>query len=422
MSQARCSFVVVFVKRRAGALLFVVSVWFNKTEREAVAVFMQSRKYLRFFVSLLAFAMLVLLFPARVHADGGAPNLAYIAGTAHGISVIDIGRRQVTGAVPIASDPHTILLSADGRALYVTQPQSGSVVVIATKTKQTVCSAYLSGHPTLLTLDPGTNLLYVAANDAPGASALDPTNCAIHQVLQTRGPVYGLAVAVVGTGIAGGNGNQIWAAENDALAVFDSSGKALASIPVQDSPEYLCIPPGTIVYITTRQGTVLAVDLKSHQVVSSLLSGGIFGPMDYDAITGEVYVPDLRHNLLAVLAPLNSAASIPREPGHIMRLPASPQSIAITSDGQLGFVALGDGSVAMLDIPGRQFVTTFHVGGTPRFVVTGLYPSPLSLTPQQASVLSVLVNSSHYIAAGAIILLTILLVWRERRLRAKRLA
>ncbi len=64
--------------------------------------------------------------------------------------------------------------------------------------------------------------------------------------------------------------------------------------------------------------------------------------------------------------------------------------------------------------------TTFHVGGTPRFVVTGLYPSLLNLTPQQASVLSVIVNSSHYIAAGAIILVTILLVWRERRLRAKR--
>jgi len=45
-------------------------------------------------VSLL-FALALLLFHfydvQHVSADGGAPNLAYVAGTAHEVSVIDIG-------------------------------------------------------------------------------------------------------------------------------------------------------------------------------------------------------------------------------------------------------------------------------------------------------------------------------------------
>ena len=54
-------------------------------------------------VGLLLFvlALLLFLFPfsQQVHADGGAPNLAYVAGAAHGIGVIDIGQQKVTSSI-----------------------------------------------------------------------------------------------------------------------------------------------------------------------------------------------------------------------------------------------------------------------------------------------------------------------------------
>ncbi|HZU00100.1 MAG TPA: hypothetical protein VFA10_10590, partial [Ktedonobacteraceae bacterium] len=40
-----------------------------------------------------------------------------------------------------------------------------------------------------------------------------------------------------------------------------------------------------------------AVDLNTRQVVRTLLSGGQFGPMDYDANTGQVYGPELTNTL-----------------------------------------------------------------------------------------------------------------------------
>jgi DNA-binding beta-propeller fold protein YncE len=380
------------------------------------------RIYLRFAVVFFVITCWLLFRPLQASADGGAPNLAYVSGTAQGISAIDISQQKVTNTLALTGDPHTILLSIDGRLLYVTQPELGLVVVIAAKTQQEVCKAKLAGRPTLLTLDPGTNTLYAAGNEATTVSALDPTTCAVKQTLRTQGGVYGLAVAVVGLGIAGGTGNQIWVADERSLKAFDSAGKQITSIPVAGGPGYICIPTGPTLYVTTRQGSVVTVDLNTKQVLATLLQGGPFGPMDYDAITGKVYVPDILHKQLDVLTPVNGGMqTFPHEPGRIIQLDGEPQAVAITSDGQLGFVALDNGRVVMLDVPGRQIVQTFTVGGTPHFVVTGLYPSLFSLTPQQATGINILSILLHYGGAAVIVLVAVVaVVWNRVRYYRKR--
>jgi DNA-binding beta-propeller fold protein YncE len=109
--------------------------------------------------------------------------------------------------------------------------------------------------------------------------------------------------------------------------------------------------------------------------------------MDYDALSGEVYVPDARHNVVDVLAPVDlEMSTLPPEPEHVFHLPASPQSVAITNEGQLGFVAMRGGSVSMLDLLGRQIVYTVFVGGTPHCIITGLYPPALVPKPPSVSV------------------------------------
>jgi len=150
-------------------------------------------------------------------------------------------------------------------------------------------------------------------------------------------------------------------------------------VPVAGGPQYISIPGGFTAYVTTRQGSVVAVDLNTRRVIGTLLSGGQFGPMDYNATTGEVYVPDRQHNLLDVLAPVAVGTQpLPQEPARVIHLKSSPQSVAITSDGQFGFVALANGETLMLDIPGRSTITSITVGGTPRFIITGLYPPATS--------------------------------------------
>ncbi len=349
-----------------------------------------THKYWYRFCFLLVLLLLIGIFSPSAHADGGAPQLAYVAGAARGISIIDIAQRRVTGTISEAGNPHTVLLSLDGSALYITRPTLGQVAVIGAKTGKTLCSVSLPGQPSLLALSLDSTVLYAAGQGDTNVRALDPQTCAVKRIYETHEPVYGLAVtASTAANATPSTPNQLWITGATSLTIFDANGQLLGSVPIGGGPQYISIPGGFTAYVTTRQGTVVAVDLNSRQVIRTLLSGGQFGPMDYDANTGEVYVPDRQHKQLDVLAPIVADTTVTQhEPARIIPLSSSPQSVAITSDGQLGFVALSNGQVLMLDVPRRSIVTSITVGGTPHFIITGLYPpanAPLT-TPQQATI------------------------------------
>jgi DNA-binding beta-propeller fold protein YncE len=367
-------------------------------------------------IALLLFASIVLmfLFPGSQHvnADGGAPNLAYVSNTQKGISVIDIGQQKVTGSFTMGNNPNAIYLSLDGRFLYVTQPTSGHVIMLAAKTGQTICSANVPGQPSLLAFDPGLNVLYTAGNGGNSVTALDPSNCAIKQTINLSSPIYGLAVGIIGSGAPGETTNQLWVADATSLNVFVNE-KLIGSLRVPGGPQYISIPPGFTAYVTTRQGSVYAVDLTSRKLSPALISGGSFGPMDYNAYTSEVYIPDMLNKQVDVLSPIFPGTNTPpREPNYSIHLGVVPQSIAITSDGQLGFIALAGGNVAMLDIPGKQIINTILVGGNPRFIITGLYPPLIGTTPQQASVWGTFINIAAYVLVFGLLIVPIILFQR----------
>lgn len=382
-----------------------------------------ARKYYYRFCFLCLPLLFAGLFSPSAHADGGAPQLAYVAGAAQGISIIDIAQRRVTGTIAVAGSPRTVLLSPDGHALYVTQPTLGRVAVIIAKTGKTLCTASLPGQPSLLALSLDATILYAAGQRDTSVRALDPLTCAVQQTFETHEPVYGLAVtASTAVDATPSTPNQLWITGTTSLTIFEVNGHLLGSVPIADGPQDICIPGGFTAYVTTRQGTIIAVDLNTRQVIGTLLRGGQFGPMDYDAITGEVYVPDREHNQLDVLTPVTAGTTVTlQEPARIIHLSSSPQSIAITSDGQLGFVALSNGQVLMLDVPSRGTVTSIAVGGTPHFIITGLYPpvnSPTSTQQQQVTPPSSvepigrLLFIFSMVLAGVLLLSILFLFWR----------
>lgn len=309
------------------------------------------------------------------HADGGAPNLAYVAGGNRGISVIDIAQQKVTSSIELDGEPAMLYLTLDGRYLYAAQPSLNRVSMLDTTNGHVVCSASVPGQPSLLAFDAGMNVLYAAGNGAPGISAFKADTCTIEKTLPTSGPVYGLATAEVGSGPNGGTGNQLWFTTHNTLNVYTAQPSSMHSIHIPGDPQYISIPPGATVYTTTRQGTVIAVSLQDLKPTPPLLTGGDFGPMDFDAFTGQIYVPDRKHHLIDVLAPVYlGVTSLPKEPNHVIQLATTPQSVAITGDGNLGFFAMTSGTVIMYDVAGKAISTTIPVGGNPRFIITGLYP------------------------------------------------
>src|SRR5947209_1041569 len=181
--------------------------------------------------------LLVLLplgFPLPAHADGGAPNLAYVAGTTPGISVIDVARQQVSRTLAVPGSPQTVLLSPDGRFLYVTQPALGQVSVLAAQTGQTICTAQLPGHPTQLALNWDGTALYTASSDATTATELDTGTCAVRETWETHAPVFGLALATLTEGNT--LQTQVWVAGATSLSIFDAHGQVLDNIPIPAGP------------------------------------------------------------------------------------------------------------------------------------------------------------------------------------------
>jgi DNA-binding beta-propeller fold protein YncE len=363
-------------------------------------------------IIVLCIVLFTPLFLApTVRADGGAPNLAYVSGTT-GISVIDVGKAKITRTLAVAGDPHTILLSQEGSLLYTTQPGIDQLAVLAAKTGQAICTARVEGMPALLALDQNRQMVYVGGSGSTQVRAFDALTCQLKHTFETGSPVAGLSLSfpASGGGVPGG-ADQLWVGGENMLSIFaPQTGRLLGRVALADGPQYLSIPPGSAtVYVTTRAGTVDAVARQSHAVFQ-LLQGGSFGTMDYDALSDEVYVPDARHNVVDVLAPVDPEMStLPPEPEHVFHLPASPQSVAITNEGQLGFVAMRGGSVSMLDILGRQIIYTVFVGGTPHFIITGLYPPALVPKPPSASVQVIrqqpIVGRVFWIALVAVLLL-----------------
>jgi DNA-binding beta-propeller fold protein YncE len=383
-----------------------------------------AKRWQRTIVLFFICSLLSLYFAPHTYADGGAPNLAYVSGTSSGVSVIDVGQAKVTKTIQVVGDPHTILLSLDGRLLYAAQPGLGRVSIILAGTGRLVCIAPLPGEPAFLALDQYSNILYAAGNGAARVTALDASTCAVRHVFKIESPVYGLAGAVVATGSS--VIHQLLVAGTRSLSIFDGvTEQQLGNIPMPNGPQYLSLPPGEMVYVATRQGSVDVVDLKTSQV-RQLLKGGVFGPMDYNALTGEVYVPDKQHNVIDILSPFdNGATTLPKEPERVIHTDDTPESVAITNDGLLGFIALRGGKVAMFDLIAHRSVYTVNVGGTPHFIITGLYPPPVLVTPtpannaisaQQTSIPQMFWLIVFFASLVTIIIVTMLLVLQLRQL------
>ena len=307
------------------------------------------------------------------YGDGGAPNLAYVAGAQGGVAVIDIAQQKVVRTLQQVPRASMIQLKSDGSSLYVIQSTENHVQILDPATDKLRCTADLPVHPTLISLSRQEDALFVAgANDAHIYS-IDPVTCKRLHTISTPGPVTGLTTSLAGGAFPEHTGlYQICAATSGQITIFDSDGKTLDSIKLSATPQFLSAPPGFLLYATTRQGTVITIDLAKQQPIKTLLANGSFGPMDYDETTGEIYVPDQAHHQVAVLLPGNSNAH--QVPVRSITLNSIPTHVAITSDGQLGFIALQDGHVAMLDVPAHKIMATIYVGGSPDFIITGLYP------------------------------------------------
>ncbi len=382
---------------------------------------------------LLGLALLAVGGVSQARADGGAPNLAYVSGTQDGLAVIDIASQQVAASIHLDGDPRGLALSADSRFLYVALAGENEVAVIDTLAKQVV-NTYPSGSgPVSLTIDlVDPSHLWVANSGGNTVTVLNPdTGKRLATIPVGQHPVC-LTIAGPTSGISETDGSSevLVANQTDAsLTVIGSeSFKALATVPLPggDNPIWVTVPAfGGTAYVATRQGHVYGFTLASHQFFGPLFTGQALHAMDYDALTGQIYVPDSQMNQINVLRPVatgeNPPVTLPSQPVRTLPMSGGPAYVAITSDGTLGLVGQQEsGDVTFLEVAAPHNVLgTVHVGGTPQFVLAGPFP-PL-VNRENAQIILIII----YVAAGVLVVGGVgWLVWwmrkQERRIRELR--
>jgi YVTN family beta-propeller protein len=242
-----------------------------------------------------------------------------------------------------------------------------------------------------------TQDLYIADTRGDTITIFDLIDKRVVGTIQVGKDPAGLAVAEPISKTNGDFDGEIYVAlpESNMVSVISATRKqVVATIPAPGGPLGVMIPNrGGVAYITTRAGTVLALDLESHRLLGTVLDrpGSVLGTMDYDAVTGQVYVPDMAHEVMYILRPTPAGAIggppvRPQEPLRTVALTGGPAAVAITSDGAFLFVAeRSKGRVDLYDATAQRLLASMDVGGTPRAVLTGPYPPAPSVQSGDSS-------------------------------------
>jgi YVTN family beta-propeller protein len=351
--------------------------------------------------------------PGTAHADGGAPNLAYVVGGGSDraeLTIIDIAQRRVTGRVHIGGQPHGVMLSLDGRNAYVTQTAADRVAVVDARAQRVVGTIAVGRGPGAIALDSMlTGNLYVADSVGNTVTVVDLAKQRAIATIPVGKRPSSIAIASPASGITNAQDAEVYVAnaDDDTVSVISAARRqVVATIPVPGGPLSVVVPAsGGVAYVGTRAGQVLALGLADHRLLGPLLQlrGPASGAMDYDGISGQIYVPDPTGGVVDVLRPASVGSgadpNLPAEPARTLTFGGGPAAVAITFDGAFGFVAERDaGRVAMFDVASHQTLATITVGGAPQAIITGSYPPVLS--PGAANVVGIL----SYVFVGVVLL------------------
>jgi len=343
-------------------------------------------------------------------ADGGAPNLAYIVGggaSADHLTVIDIGARKIAASIPIGGDPRAVALSLDARFAYVTQAAQDQVAVVDASDRKVTTTIPAGAQPAGLLLDTTTTTarLLVADSGADAVSALNPDARSLIATIKVGQHPTSVALAGPANELPSAGKPEYYVTNSDAdsVSVINASDlRVVATVPVAGGPLAVVIPQtGGVAYVGTRSGAIVAIRLVDRKPLGTIFQlKGAPGQMDYNAISGSIYIPDPAGNVVHVLRPVapggaGSTPGLPDEPVRTLPFPNAPSAVAIPADGTFGMVTeTAPGKATMLDLSTRQPLAAFDVGGKPIAVITG--PNPPLLDRQTGVMLIALVVIGYF--------------------------
>jgi YVTN family beta-propeller protein len=349
-----------------------------------------SRRLQRFFPSTPALRTLVLLaisIPLAWRTEAAAAPKAYVGlFKDNAIAVLDTGTNRVQETIPVPHGPHGIVITPDGRKVYVSSDGASTVSVIETQTDTIVKSIEVGPNPHGLAISADGRQVLVGAFGTNQVLLIDTSTDQIVRRLPVPMP-HNSALSPDGHMAYVGSQQQ----GATAVVILDLvRGTQVGTVPLDKTPRGLTLSPDAQQLYVTVAGTdaVQVVDLARQRVV------------------GQIPVGASPH--IVMMLPNGSAGLVVSQgPGTLeffdptrhtisrtVRVGTNPHWLAVSSDGRAAFVSNeGSQDVSVVDVTSGTVTATVQVGNAPRKLVVqpgpvgqGTTPAPTAQAPTQGTI------------------------------------
>jgi YVTN family beta-propeller protein len=325
-----------------------------ENSEKGVAFFPGNKQWLRFDVVALS----------------GAP-LAFTAVRGEDIvSVVDTDTRRELARIAVGDEPIQVLLSRDGKTLYVSNLASNEISVIETATFQVVDRIQTAVQPLDMALSPDGSTLYATNSGAGTLTVVDIASGSARTVWLAgvgSGP-YGIAAQtdkVFTTDIA-----------NSQVLVLSPAGIVRTRINVPSQPRSLALSPnGATLYVTSLDmGVLTLIDTENEQVSQQidLPVNGTFA-IAISPAGDKIYLTGHNDEALIVFDVLSGTVSKRIDIGR------NPRAISFSPDGSRAFITNSfSNETILIDVKSDSRIGQYSTGQNPRGIAINIpiIPSP----------------------------------------------
>src|SRR6266852_7450987 len=290
------------------------------------------------------------------------------------VAVIDTGQNKVVGTISVPKGPHGLVVTPDGRKVYVSSDGASVVSVIDTANDRVVASIDVGATPHGLAVSGDGSRVLVWGGGSNRALVIDTA---------TDRVIGEVPVAQPHNGTLSRDGRTGWVASQQqgatALARLDlTAWKETARVPLDKTPRGLELSPdGRRVFFTLAGVNAIQVlDTATSQIVAQIPVGASphyapFTPDGRQALAvvqgpGELAILDTASNTLAGTVAVGKA----------------PHWTMSSADGRTAYVTNeGSNDVSVVDLARRMVTATIAVGNAPRKIAVQAAAGAATVAP-----------------------------------------
>ncbi len=278
------------------------------------------------------------------------------------VAVLDTSTNRMLTTIPVPVGPHGMVVTQDGRWVYVSSDGDSKVSVIDTSTDQVVKSIEVGQSPHGLAITPDGSLVLVADFGTSQVVFIDTMNNQVIGQVPVASP-HNIAISPDGRTAYVAAQKQ----DSTSLAIINLDTRTVeANVPLDKTPRALNFSPdGKLLYFTLAGvDAVQALDPATNQVVTQIPVG--VSPHH------PLFTPDGETALVVSQGPgsLSVIDTKTETVKDVLTVGKMPHWIAVNSQGTTAWVTNeASNDVSVVDLRIDKVIATIPVGNAPRKIV-----------------------------------------------------